>query len=264
MKMFDPEGPLMTALGKFADIVLCNLMFCVLCLPIVTVGASTAALYACMLALVYEEDKSDGLIFRDFWRAFRSNFKKATLLWLVCIIGVAFLAAYYWVVQFMAGSYGRVYQTTFYLLALLFLFGFVYIFPLQARFENTVGNTLRNAWLLSIAALPWTVLLLLIPAAAFYISFVMNPAVVDLFVYLWAVCGFGVVAYLQSFLLRKAFQKLSPEAAQVKTVRTEGALFTDEEHRTDDLMVQESAYSDPNWNRREDLVPTAKRGKKRK
>ena len=254
MKMFDPEGPLMTALGKFADIVLCNLMFCVLCLPLFTAGASATALYTCMLQLVYEEDRNDGLIFREFWLAFRRNFKQATALWLICLGGILFLGAYYWVVQFMAGGYGRVYQTTFYLLALVFLFGFIYVFPLQARYENSVKNTLRNAWLLSVAALPWTVLSLLLFAAAFYISFVMNPATVDLFVYLWAVCGFGLVAYLHCFLLRQAFRKLSPEAAQQKTLRADGAVFTDEEHREQDLMVQESAYSNPNWNRREDIV----------
>ena len=30
-------------------------------------------------------------------------------------------------------------------------------------------------------------------------------------------------------------------------------MFTDEEHREQDLMVQESRYSAPDWNRRDDL-----------
>lgn len=254
MKIFDPEGPLMTALGKFADIVLCNLMFCVFCLPIFTVGASLAALFTCMQQLVYEENRNDGLIFRDFWLAFKRNFKQATVLWLVCLLAIIFLAAYYWVTQFLAGGYGKIYQTTFYLLVLVFLCGFVYIFPLQARYENTVKNILRNAWLLSIAALPWTLLCLGLVAAAVYISFIMNPAAFDLFLYIWAVCGFALIAYLQCFFIRQAFNKLSPEAARRKTLQAEGAVFTDEEHREEDLMVQESSYSDPNWNRREDIV----------
>ena len=264
MRIFDPEGPLMTALGKFADIVLCNLMFCVFCLPVFTIGASLAALFTCMQQLVYEENRGDGLIFRDFWLAFKRNFKQATALWLICLLMIAFLAAYYWVTQFMAGSFGKVYQTTFYLITLVFLFGFMYIFPLQARYVNTVKNTLRNAWLLSVAALPWTVLSLLLVVAAVYICFIMNPATVNLFVYLWGVCGFGLIAYLQSFFIRKAFQKLSPESAQRKSLRSEDAVFTDEEHRADDLMVQESAYSAPDWNRREDIVGPANPKKNRR
>ena len=46
------------------------------------------------------------------------------------------------------------------------------------------------------------------------------------------------------------------------SVQAEGSVFTDEEHRRDDLMVQESSYSNPNWNRREDIVgPKSRRGK---
>ena len=148
----------------------------------------------------------------------------------------------------------------------MFLFGFVYLFPLQARYENTVKNTLRNAWLLSVAALPWTVLSLLVPAVIVYVSFIMNPAAADLFVYLWGVCGFGLIAYLQSFFIRMAFNKLSPEAARRKSLQAEGAVFTDEEHRENDLMVQESAYSDPTWNRREDIVgpDKSKQGRRRR
>ena len=262
MKIFDPDGPFMTALSKFADLVLVNLMFCVFCLPVFTIGASLAALYTCTLQLVYEEDKDTGLIFRDFWLAFKRNFKQATVLWLICLAIILFLAAYYWVTLHLTGTCGKVYQVTFYVLALVFLFGFVYIFPLQARYENTVMNTLRNAWLLSVAALPWTVLCILVVAAAVYISFIMNPNAVDLFTYLWAVCGFSLVAYLQSFFLRKAFEKLSPERMKRKTLRAEGSVFTDEEHREQDLMVQESNYSNPNWNRREDIVGPDKPQKK--
>ena len=40
MRLFDPEGPLMTALSKLADIVICNIMFVLFSLPILTFGAS--------------------------------------------------------------------------------------------------------------------------------------------------------------------------------------------------------------------------------
>jgi hypothetical protein len=107
-----------------------------------------------------------------------------------------------------------------------------------------------------------TLLCILLVAAAFYISFVMNPDAVNLFTYLWGVCGFGLIAYLQSFLIRKAFSKLDPEVMKRKTLRAEGSVFTDEEHRDGDFMIQESSYSDPNWNRREDIVGPDKPQKK--
>ena len=260
MHFFDPDGPLMTALSKLADIVICNVMFIVFCLPLFTIGASLTALMTCMQQLVEEEAKDDGLIFRTFWYAFRDNFKQATALWLICLLGMGFLTAYWFVAQSLGGAYGRVYQVTFYLLVLLFLFGFLYVFPLQARYVNTVRNTLRNAWLLSVAALPITLGAVALLVAAFYISFVMNPAAINIFAWLWASCGFGLIAYLESFLFRRAFRKLSPELlTKKKSSQSEGAIFTDEEHREQDLMVQESSFSDPNWNRREDLFPEEKK-----
>lgn len=259
MRFFDPDGPMMTALSKLADIVICNVMFVLFCLPVFTIGASLTALFSCMQELIEDEEKDDGLIFRDFWRAFRAEFRQATCLWLICLLMIGFLTAYWFVAQSLGGTYGRVYQVTFYLLALLFLFGFLYIFPLQARYVNTVRNTLRNAWLLSVGALPWTLASLGLLIAALYVSFIMNPAAVEVFAYLWAVCGFGIVAYLQSFFFRQAFRKLSPELlTKKKSAQAEGAIFTDEEHREEDLMVQESSFSDPNWNRRDDLFPEEK------
>ena len=256
VRLFDPEGPLMTALSKLADIVICNIMFVLFSLPIITFGASLTALYTCMLRLVEDEDRDDGLIFRTFWYAFRDNFRQATLLWLICLGGIAFLSAYYWIVHSLAASFSRVYQITFYMLVLLFFFGFLYLFPLQARYENSIRNTLRNAWLMSVAALPWTLLNLLLLVVAVYISFIMNPGAVEIFAYLWAVCGFGLIAYLQCFLFRQAFRKLSPEQLTQNSLTAEGAIFTDEEHVTEDLMTpQESGYSNPDWNRREDLFP---------
>ena len=60
---------------------------------------------------------------------------------------------------------------------------------------------------------------------------------------------------------------MSHEQLKPKSSIAEGAVFTDEEHMEEDLMVQESSYSDPNWNRRDDLFgpqTPEKKGKKRR
>ena len=273
MRIFDPEGPLMTALSKLADLVICNLMFIAFSLPVITMGASLTALYTCTLRIV-DDREDDGLVFKTFWFAFRDNFRKATLLWLVCLCGIAFLTAYYWVTMSLALPLRRVYRITFYVLTIVFLVGFLYVFPLQAGFENTIRNTLRNAWLVSVGVLPLTLLNLVLVAAAVYVSFIMNPGAVNTFAYVWAVCGFALVAYLQSFLFRRAFRKMNPGqlsgGQNGHTEPSEGAVFTDEEHRTEEILAQESSYSNPDWNRREDIAGTsakadgARRGRERR
>lgn len=250
MKLFDPNGALMGALGKLSDVVICNILFCLACLPVVTIGASAAALYSVMQDLI--DDKLDEMVLRAFWTAFRRNFWQSTALWLLCLAAIAFLFFFYQVVILLGGTLGRVYLVSFYVLLFVFLTGFLYLFPLQARFQNKLRHTLRNAWLTALLALPWTLLVLLMDGAALYLSFFMNPLAFQAAIFIWCAAGFGVVALLNSYIFRRVFAKIAPGlyAATPDGGRAEGAVFTDETHRDQDLMVHESSYSDPDWNRK--------------
>ncbi len=250
MKLFDPNGALMGALGKLSDVVICNILFCLACLPVVTIGASAAALYSVMQNLI--DDKLDEMVLRAFWTAFRRNFWQSTALWLLCLAAIAFLFFFYQVVILLGGTLGRVYLVSFYVLLFVFLTGFLYLFPLQARFQNKLRHTLRNAWLTALLALPWTLLVLLMDGAALYLSFFMNPLAFQAAIFIWCAAGFGVVALLNSYIFRRVFAKIAPGlyAPPADGGRAEGAVFTDEAHRDQDLMVHESSYSDPDWNRK--------------
>ena len=242
------NGPLMNALRTLANVFLCNMMFCLLSLPLFTAGAALAALYVCMQAII--EDDEEDVIVKQFWNAFRQNFKQATAIWLLCIFVFVFLGIYYLIITSMGGAAGKMYRVSFFLMCILFLFGFQYLFPLQARYRNRVKDTIRNAWLLSIAALPWTLLSIALVAGAVYVSFFMNPSGVNMAVFLWGMVGFGIVAYLNSFFFRRAFLLIDPEKMEVKrNTAPKEALFTDEEHRTTEVFYQESTFSHPDWNR---------------
>ncbi len=247
MSLFDMNGPLMNALRTLAYIFLCNLMFCLFSLPLFTVGASLTALFACMQAILAGDEED--VIVKQFWAAFKQNFKQATVIWLLCLVVLALFGVYYLIVSSMPGMIGRIYKVTFFAMCIVFLFGFQYIFPLQARYRCRIRDTLKNAWLLSIAALPWTVLSILLVIAALYISFFMDPAGVDTAVFLWGMVGFGILAYLNSFLFQRAFRLIEPETMEVKHKASPEALFTDEEHGRTEVLSQESRYSNPDWNR---------------
>lgn len=208
-KLFDIDGPVMSALAKLSDLVFCNIMFLVFSLPVITFGASLTALFDCTLAIT--EDKEEQLIFQQFWRAFRKHFKRATLLWLICLGVIALLVLYAVVVDLLPEGLYRMYRVTFFVILFLFLAGFQYVFPLTARYELRVGETLKRAWTLSVVALPMTLCGLALPAVAFYVSFVMNPDSVNVMFFLWAFVAMAIIAYLNSFLYRRAFKKLPPQ-----------------------------------------------------
>lgn len=206
MKLFHQDGPLMDALRRLTDLMFCNMMFCLLSLPLVTAGAALCALYDCTLSIVQEQE--DPIIVRQFWRSFRKHFKQATLLWLLCLAAFLFLGVYYVVTGMLTGQLGRVYRVTFFLLLLLFLFGFQYLFPLRSQYTMKTGHLLKNAWLLSAAALPCTLATLGISAGMVYVTLFMNPAFLNMAVFLWALLLFAVTAYLNSFFFLAAFRKV--------------------------------------------------------
>lgn len=250
MKIIDPNSPLIQALGKLSDIVICNFLFVIFSLPLLTIGASYTALCKSMQLLI--EDREDDLIVKDFWRAFKKNFKQATVLWLLCLLVIGLLAAFYFTANAVIDILGRGYLLPFFLIAFVFLCGVQYVFPIQARYKLRLRDVLKDAWLLSIAALPWTVCCILILAGAIYLTFAMMT--VDMCVFIWGVLGFGVVCYLQAFLFRLAFKKLDPAelARQQAHVAPPEALFTDESHMGPETHMHSiSSYSDPNWNRQE-------------
>lgn len=191
------------------------------------------ALFACMQAVI--DDDEDDVIVKQFWYAFKQNFKQATVLWLFSLAAFAFLALYYLIVSNMAGMFGKVYRISFFVMCFLFLFGYQYLFPLQARYRNIVRNTMKNAWLLSIAAFPWTLLSIALVVGAVYISFFMNPAAVNTAVFLWGMVGFGLVAYMNSLIFQKAFKLIDPKKLEMERYEIpEEAIFIDEEHLPDD------------------------------
>ena len=211
MKLFDPEGPLMSALGTLSDLVFCNILFCLFSLPLFTVGASAAALYDCTLSIVEQREAS--FIAAQFWEAFRRNFRRATALWLILLAAALFLWAYSRAVDALSGDLQRLYRVTFLILSFFFLAGGQYVFPLQARLSRagdrkSPWGVLKTAYFLSAAALPWTLGAAGIGVVAVYVSFFMNPAALHTAVFLWAFAVFAVVAYLQSFLFVRAFRAI--------------------------------------------------------
>ena len=87
---------------------------------------------------------------RVFWGAFRSNFRQASLIWLV-VGPVGALVVASWVLLPTEQATALRALTT-----LLYLAVFPYFFFLQAKFENTVPGTIKNALLIPALRLPYT------------------------------------------------------------------------------------------------------------
>ena len=83
MKFFNYDSPFWSFMSRIADLVIVNILWLVFCIPVFTIGASTAAMYRVTLNLVRGEG---GGVVRSFWASFKLNFKQGVLLFLILLI----------------------------------------------------------------------------------------------------------------------------------------------------------------------------------
>lgn len=212
------DNPIMRGIGRIADFVVLNVLWVICSIPVITIGASTTALYAVMLKLVKNEE---GYIARGFLKAFKENFRQSTLIWLVFfIVGIVYVIDFA-SLKLMSDRIAGMMQILFLFMGALIAAMSVYAFSLQARFENTVKNTLKNALILVFAKLPYTILIVIITIAPVIVTFLTVQTLV-IGITVWLFAGVALVAWLNSLLLRIVFKKLEESGERDLSKEPEG------------------------------------------
>ena len=220
-KIFNMDNAVWRAMAKVADLVIANLLFLVCSIPIVTIGASMTALYTVTLKMV---DKSGGYVSKDFWSAFKSNFKQSTIIWLIMLAVGVFIAGDYYLVSQMVATVGKAVKYIVLILAFLYFMIISYVFPLQSKFENTIVRTITNAAMMSIAHLvPWTILITLVNVLRVFSLLGIVDLFIDIILPVMILLGFSTIAWLNSFMFQKVFARYIPEEEEVieEVVETE-------------------------------------------
>ena len=146
MKFFSVDSPLYKFMNRLMDIFELNCMWLLCSLPIVTMGAATTAAYTITLKMVNDEE---GYIAGPFWKEFKANLKKGSILGVI-----AMLACYAVYLDFQLYHAAKQHNMMFLIVGVIGIYlifmHMVYAFPLLARYENSIINTMRNSY--SIAA----------------------------------------------------------------------------------------------------------------
>ena len=78
MSIFEEGSPFQGFLNKVTDLLILNLVTLLLCLPVITAGAALTAMHYVLLKMVRGEE---GYIVKSFFRAFKREFRQATVMW---------------------------------------------------------------------------------------------------------------------------------------------------------------------------------------
>ena len=182
--------------------VLSNILTLICCIPIITIGAAFAANQKVMQDFVMENSRA---VFKTYITAFWQNLGKSTALFCLLILTMAFLVAdFYCILLFTSGVLALV-------LYLLLLTVFVLVFgvatccfSLIVRYENTLGEHLRNCLYLLMSN-PARIVLMAVVAVIPWAILLFDP---DLFIQLvpvWVFFGVSLFGYVQTKLVKPLF-----------------------------------------------------------
>ena len=202
MKFFDPDNPVWRFVRKIGYLWILNILWVLTSLPVITIGASTTALiYACM-----KLQNDEGYPTSNYLRSFKENFRQATVIWLLYAAVGALLVwgLIFW--NLMDGTTLRVGHAFAIAIIIPYALSLLYVFAVQAKFVNSVKDTIHYALILPVKHIVWTLQMVILVGVVVY----LNLTTIVLTNFLTLTVGIGWVAYLLSIYYMKVFERYIP------------------------------------------------------
>lgn len=201
------DGRIMNFLSKLGDMFILNVLYLISCIPVVTIGAATTALYYNTLKMA---ENRESYIWREYWKSFRQNFKQATVIWMIMLFCILVLGADAFLIGGMSGALGSVVALIVIVLGIFLIMTGVYVFPVLARFDNTVKNTFKNALIMAVRHLPSTIVIVALHGLPLLLAMVSIQVFIRgiLVVLLFTV---SILAYVQSKFFTRIFSHYYPK-----------------------------------------------------
>lgn len=205
MKFFRYDSDFWSAMERVFDWMLLNLLWLVTCLPILTIGASTAALTDVSYRMAHGEDPA---VFKSYFKAWARHWKTATILWGLLVMAAGWLLLSLRIC-FVAGSVlflpVAVVEGS---LLLVVVLAIPYALHLLVRSGLEIRETARQAVVAALKHLPWSVVLAVLGWAPWVITLLLPQALPYLLLF-WLFLGAGCLSFLQ----QKVFEQLEKDEA---------------------------------------------------
>ena len=211
MRFFSYDSKFSQFMLKFCNCRYLSLLWMLCALPVFTAGAATAALYDVTLRIARNEDPP---VTSRFFKAFRANFRQATVLWLILLalgllLGLDGFILYrlYKTSEGLLGIVCTIGLALIIVAAVAYAIVLMYVFPLVASVENTNWAMLKNALFIGLRYLFCSILLFAIHFAVFFVVVAVFTPILFF--------GAGLCAILSSYLLNNVIQACAshPEEA---------------------------------------------------
>jgi uncharacterized membrane protein YesL len=212
-KLFNLDSPFVQFMGRVADLMWLNILFIICCIPVITVGASITAMYYVTLKMVRNEES---YITKGFFKSFKLNFRQATIIWLIMLLAGGLFAFDYAIMSGRMGidvggnNFATVMQVLLIAVSVFYIFTATFVFPILSKFDNSVKNTIKNAFIMSIRHFPATLACIAI-GIVIALLIIYFPIMTMLSFFLL----FSLAAYANSFIFVRVFDKYIPKEETV-------------------------------------------------
>lgn len=204
--VFNYDNPFWRFMGKLGDLIILNILWVICSIPIVTIGASTTAVYYVTLKLVKDEE---GATIRSFFKSFKENLKQMLVIWVILmIVGIVLLfdLQFVYTIPDLQSGLRTVLIAAFGCLSFFYLSMLTYIFPIQAKFYNPIKQTFANAFFMAARHFPKTLCMVLVDFAIVLLCSILVP---KLFIII-LIFGMPLLAFVNSYFLTGIFEKYIP------------------------------------------------------
>lgn len=203
MNLFKYDSALSNGLARVIDLLILNILWIICSLPVITLGVATTALYYSMLKIAREKDCG---ITKMFFHSFFQNLKQGCGLTILFLVSGIILCSGIQTYNIIGGLFGRIAIVV--LFVLLFMWGvlFSYVFPLLAQFDNTIKNTIKNAFIISISNFGKTLIIVILNSVPI-VLFLGLPHIFVVSLPIWMLWGFALIAFINIKMFVKIFDR---------------------------------------------------------
>ena len=228
-KIFNLDSKLMQTMNKFADIMLLNVVTLICCLPIITIGPAITAMHYVLLKMFRNECDA---VLKNYFKSFKENFKQGILLGLIYTVIGAILVVDVWYMLNVEQIY-LIFEIIIIVACVLALFSYVWVYPLQCRYENPIRMTIKNTFKVGLLNLSNTIMMILIS---------LIPLIL-LLTFEWALpvvtlLGIALPGYWQAMLYSRVFDRLEGVERTLDGEIIDDGWRMDEETPIDECLLQ--------------------------
>ena len=190
--------------NQIADLVMLNLLFVISCIPVLTIGTALISLFG----TVFERmENPDTYIWKSYRNVFKKNLKQGILLWLIILAALALLYADMTIINSVKPAMSGILMVILGIFMLLVVLMAIYAFPLQAKYPAGIKRLLQNSLFISMAYLPYSLLMLGMFLVCAIITFWSTNLLQEM-LFIWLLCGFSAMACLQAKIINGLLDKI--------------------------------------------------------